>query len=153
MPELAIQEIAALRAVFNNLQIMAVVAIILLMIVSYALFKNTLSINRLQASIQRDEMASNEQFNVDYADRLFDKGEIKTLSEYCEQYLDDNPNSVHVHWYYALAHYNTGDYEAARNHFENVIKINPLWKDGAMVYLQEIASKAGRNKTRDNRLH
>ncbi|PID66080.1 MAG: hypothetical protein CR975_04780 [Gammaproteobacteria bacterium] len=108
----------------------------------YSLRKNTLMMRLLHQQMERDG-ESNERFNGEQAEKWFEKGELQALNQYCEGFIKDCPNSVHANWYYALSHYNQGDYEVARQYFENVIRINPLWRDGAIVYLQEIADKIG----------
>lgn len=99
----------------------------------------------LSASEEELESSPTEQENFDgeQAEKWFEKGDLKALNQYCEAFIKNAPNSVHANWYYALSHYNQGDYTIAREYFENVIRINPLWRDGAVVYLQEIADKIG----------
>lgn len=127
---------------FWVIEITLLIAIAVACILIHSLRKNTLFIKNLHEVMERNE-AEEERFNGEQAEKWFEKGELKMLDSYCERYIKDSPNSVHANWYYALSHYNQGDYEIAREYFENVIHINPLWRDGAMVYLQEIANKIG----------
>ncbi|MGY0400019.1 MAG: tetratricopeptide repeat protein [Ostreibacterium sp.] len=129
---------------FWAIELTALVAIVTLCILIYAIRQNTLTLRSLNDRVKfQDEKEEVEQFNSDKAEKWFEKGDIKALKTYCKRFIEQTPNSVHANWYYALGYYNQGDYEAAREYFENVIRINPLWRDGAIVYLQEIAEKIG----------
>lgn len=129
-------------SVFGVMGVTIWVMIAVLCALIYTLRQNTLTINHLRHSIERNEEVE-EHFNGELAEKWFEKGDLKALNQYCEGFIKDSPNSVHANWYYAISHYNQGDYEIAREYFENVIRINPLWRDGAVVYLQEIANKTG----------
>lgn len=135
---------------FTNPTFIVLISLLVLLVLSmasmvYALLKNAAVMRQLQEAIEQGEDASSnaEQFSSDKAEKLFEKGENKALNDYCKRFIKEMPNSVHANWYYALSHYNQGEYELAREYFENVIRINPLWRDGAVVYLQEIAEKIG----------
>ncbi|PIE45313.1 MAG: hypothetical protein CSA45_02940 [Gammaproteobacteria bacterium] len=122
----------------------AVVLIMVMVAMVYAIYKNTLLLNHMIQRIQqRENERQQESFDGEQAERWFEKGELQRLNRYCEDYIKKTPNSVHANWYYALSHFNQGQYEIARQYFENVVRINPLWRDGAIVYLQEIAEKIG----------
>lgn len=133
---------------FLTLEIIAIVILLVMCMLIYALSQNTLVlkqlIEKLAHSIKEED---NEQFNGEQAEQWFEKGDLDTLNRYCEAFIKEAPNSVHANWYYALSHYNQGEYDIARQYFENVIAINPLWRDGAAVYLQEIAEKVGMPQT------
>lgn len=128
-----------------ELTVLALIAAMCVLI--YSVRQNTIIINRLQEklaeNISDDDESEIERFNGEQAEKWFEKGNLGELNKYCEQFFKETPNSVHANWYYALSHYNQGEYEVAREYFENVIRINPLWRDGAVVYLQEIADKIG----------
>lgn len=148
-------ETTALSSTLWATEITALVLIVVLCLVIYALRENTLAVSRLRERIGNDDNSNeeNEYFNGEQAEKWFEKGEIKQLNNYCARFIESSPNSVHANWYYALGHYNQGDYEIAREYFENVIRINPLWRDGAIVYLQEIADKIGHNHNNSITLH
>lgn len=105
-----------------------------------SLRKNTAMLKSIAFEAESDEVTS-ERFNGEKAEQWFEKGELKALNRYCESFIESFPNSVHANWYYALSHFNQGDYDVAREYFENVICINPLWREGASVYLQEINNR------------
>lgn len=137
----------------SSLIIGLIIAVVLLKIALFLLIntlqKNTEVLELLQVSLdQQADDTEEKRFNSDKADKWFEAGEISELNRYCEQFIADTPNSAQANWYYALANYNQGDYEVAKEYFENVIRINPLWRDGAVVYLQEIASKIGGSSNR-----
>lgn len=126
------------------LTIIAIVFPIALGILTYALFQNTKVLKQIRDNTQRDDSPNDgDLFNGEQAEKWFETGDLSALTSYCEQFIKDKPNSVHANWYYALSHYNQGDYDTAKTYFENVIRINPLWRDGAIVYLQEIADRTG----------
>lgn len=131
-------------SIFWAIEITAFVAIVVMCALIYTLRQNTMMLHHLREQVDSDEaQPPEERFNGEQAEKWFEKGELQNLNRYCEGFIKDSPNSVHANWYYALSHYNCGDYELAREYFENVIRINPLWRDGAVVYLQEIADKIG----------
>ncbi len=112
----------------------------------YSIRQNTLVLKNLGSKINKKDSKDkldSDFFDSEQAEKWVEKGEIKQLTHYCESFMKETPNSVHANWYYALGRYNDGDYEVAREYFEKVIRINPLWRDGAVVYLQEIANKIG----------
>lgn len=120
------------------------VLMIVIGLLIYTLRQNTLVMEQLREAFADNEKDNEvERFNGEQAEKWFEKGNLSALNQYCEQFIKETPNSVHANWYYALSHYNQGKYEVAREYFENVIRINPLWRDGAIVYLQEIAEKIG----------
>lgn len=127
------------------IELTLLVLIVAALLLIYHLRQNTLAMKQILAKAIQENRAEEEieRFNGDKAEQWFEKGELQSLNSYCEQFFKETPNSVHANWYYALSHYNQGDYEVAREYFENVIRINPLWRDGAVVYLQEIAEKIG----------
>ncbi len=132
---------------FWVLEITAVVAVMVMCLLIYTIRQNTLMLKRLSGTESDDSHSDtdvNEGFNARQAERWFEQGDMQSLSRYCEQFIQNAPNSVHANWFYALSHYNQGDYTIAREYFENVIRINPLWREGAVVYLLEIAEKIGR---------
>lgn len=116
----------------------------LLVVMIYWVRKNYNNMKALKTLLlQQQELEEPERFNTEKAEQWFETGDLTALNHYCERFMNDSPNSVHANWYFGLSHYNQGDYEAARTYFEQVIRINPLWRDGAVVYLQEIADKIG----------
>lgn len=127
------------------IELTLLVLIVAALLLIYHLRQNTLAMKQILAKAIQENRAEEEieRFNGEKAEQWFEKGELQSLNSYCEQFFKETPNSVHANWYYALSHYNQGDYEVAREYFENVIRINPLWRDGAVVYLQEIAEKIG----------
>lgn len=138
-----------LTSIFLAVEITAFVAIVVMCLLIYSLRKNTLMLQYLQQQADNhDAQIAEEYFNGEQAEKWFEKGDLQALNRYCEGFIKDSPNSVHANWYYALSHYNCGDYETARKYFEQVIRINPLWRDGAVIYLQEIANKAGFSDSR-----
>lgn len=128
---------------FLAVELTALVTVVVLCVLIYTLRKNTLMMHALRDSIERSDEPEAQFFNREQAEQWFETGDLRALNQYCEGFIKTAPNSVHANWYYALSHYNQGDYELAREYFENVIRINPLWRDGAVVYLQEIANKIG----------
>lgn len=129
---------------FFAVEITVLVLITVICLLIYTLRQNTLVMNQLRENLlDSNKEPEAERFNGEQAEKWFEKGNLSELNSYCEQFFKETPNSVHANWYYALSHYNQGDYEVAREYFENVIRINPLWRDGAVVYLQEIAEKIG----------
>jgi|GEM_PF-4342269 len=124
--------------------LIAVVLIAEIGILIYTLLQNTNVMRQIRDNIELDTPSSEpERFSGEKAERLFEKGDIKQLQSYCEGFIKKSPNNVNANWYFAIAHYNKGDYRVAREYFEQVIRINPLWREGAIVYLQEIAEKIG----------
>ncbi len=126
--------------------LVSLVLIVVLCLLIYELRRNTLLLKRLSQSADshRDASALGKNFfNAEKAEKWFEKGEINRLTKYCEKFIKDTPNSVYANWYCGLGYYNQGEYEIARDYFEKVILINPLWREGAVVYLQEIANKIG----------
>ncbi len=119
-----------------------VINTIALATLAYFLYQNTDVLKAIHDSVKHHD-DKHEQFNIEQAEKWFEKGEIKALKQYCEQFIKEKPNSVQANWYCGLSHYNQGDYILAKKYFENVIRINPLWRDGAIVYLQEIAERVG----------
>lgn len=79
-----------------------------------------------------------EGFSPEQADKLLEKGQFNELTHYCEAFYKEYPNSTQVNWYYALSYYNLGQYDLAKSYFSRVVKINPLWQDGANAYLHQI---------------
>lgn len=144
----------SLSSTFWAIELTAVVLIAVMSLLIYGLRKNTLL---LQELVQRsrnefaEQMGESEFFNSEQAEKWFEKGDIKQLTQYCERFIKETPNSVHANWYCGLGHYNKGEYQLARDYFEKVIRINPLWREGAVVYLQEIANKIG--TTHSSTLH
>lgn len=133
---------------FWALELTTTVLIIVLCLLMYQLRKNTQRLQNLSDKIHSaNDDKEQEQFNGEQAEKWFEKGELNELDRYCEGFIKQSPNSVHANWYYALSHYNQGDYIIAREYFEKVIHINPLWREGAIVYLQEIAEKIGLPQT------
>lgn len=111
----------------------------------YSVRQNTNALKRIGDKITQGvkDKRDSDFFDSEQAEKWVEKGETKQLTQYCESFMKEIPNSVQANWYYALSRYNDGDYEIAREYFEKVIRINPLWRDGAIVYLQEIADKIG----------
>ncbi len=132
---------------FWAIELTALVLIITLCLLIYSIRQNTRVLQGLRDNLlntdEENSTKENEHFNGEQAEKWFEKGELQILRQYCENFIENAPNSVHANWYCALSHYNQGDYVIAREYFENVIRINPLWRDGAIVYLQEIAEKVG----------
>lgn len=133
---------------FLAVEITAFVAIAVMCVLIFNLRQNTQLLTQLREQADSDDAQENDRFNGEQAENWFEKGDLKALERYCENFIKKAPNSVHANWYYALSQYNQGDYEMAREYFENVIRINPLWRDGAVVYLQEIADKIGMPNSR-----
>ncbi len=127
------------------IELVALALIVVLCLLIYELRKNTLLLKRLTQSADnhRESTLGKDFFNAEQAEKWFEKGEINRLTKYCETFIKDTPNSVYANWYCGLGYYNKGEYELARDYFEKVIRINPLWREGAGVYLQEIANKIG----------
>ncbi len=128
------------------IELVALTLIVVLCLLIYELRKNTLLLKRLTqtADTHRDTSALGKDFfNAEQAEKWFEKGEINRLTTYCEKFIKDTPNSVYANWYCGLGYYNQGEYELARDYFEKVIRINPLWREGAGIYLQEIDNKIG----------
>ncbi len=127
------------------IELIVLVLIVVVCLLIYELRRNTLLLQRLtqRADSNFSESVENDYFNSEQAEKWFEKGEINKLTKYCEQFIKETPNSVYANWYCGLAHYNKGNYEIARNYFEKVIRINPLWQEGASIYLQEISNKIG----------
>lgn len=130
-------------SLFWAVEITAFVGIVVMCVLIYSLRQNTLMLHHFREQPDENDIEQTERFNGEQAEKWFEKGDLQALSGYCEAFIKDSPNSVHANWYYALSHYNQGDYEVAREYFEQVIRINPLWREGAVVYLQEIADKIG----------
>ncbi len=128
---------------FWAMEMTVLVAILVMCVLIYTVRKNTLALKSLREDAERGEGLVEERFNGEQAEQWFEQGDFQALTRYCESFIKNAPNSVHANWFYALSHYNQGDYEIAREYFENVIRINPLWRDGASIYLQEIADKIG----------
>ncbi len=126
---------------FWAVEMTAFVAIVVMCILIYTLRQNTLMLKRLCTNDDSD-IKTAVRFNGEQAEGWFEQGELKKLEHYCKDFIEQSPNSVHAHWFYALSKFNQGDYELAQEYFENVIHINPLWRDGAIVYLQEISERA-----------
>ncbi|PID65444.1 MAG: hypothetical protein CR975_07115 [Gammaproteobacteria bacterium] len=135
----------SLSANFLAMELIVLVLIVVICLLIYVLRKNTMLLQQLVKKVDSDpsEQQQAEFFNSEQAEKWFEKGEITQLTQYCERFIKETPNSVHANWYCGLGHYNQGDYELARDYFEKVIRINPLWREGAAVYLQEIADKIG----------
>lgn len=133
-----------LLIIFVTIEVTLLALVGLLVVMVYLAKKNSRLIDDLKERLlQQQNEEEQERFNTEKAEKWFEKGDLQSLTSYCERFIADSPNSVHANWYFALSHYNQGDYEAARTYFEQVIRINPLWRDGAVVYLQEIADKIG----------
>lgn len=134
-----------LTIIFWSIELTLLVLVGLFIVLIYFVRKNIHSMEDFKTRLlQHSSGEEPESFNTEKADKWFEKGELTALNHYCESFIAKSPNSVHANWYFGLSHYNQGDYEAARTYFEQVIRINPLWRDGAVVYLQEIAEKIGR---------
>lgn len=117
-----------------------VIVIIMLAFLILTLYRNSMTTKKLHEMLAAIHFPNQpETFSGDKADRMLEKGDMDELKQYCDRYFEDAPNSVHINWYYALANYNQGNYQEAQKYFKKVIRINPLWRDGAIVYLQEIA--------------
>ncbi|MBS9777463.1 MAG: hypothetical protein KGV50_01750 [Gammaproteobacteria bacterium] len=101
--------------------------------------QNITNKNKKKVTSDSDEI----YFDSEKAEKLVENGEVSELSSYCEKFIQQTPHSVQANWYYAIGKYNSGQFEIAREYFEKVIRINPLWRDGAVIYLQEIAEKIG----------
>lgn len=136
----------SLTSYFWALELTVLALIIAICSLIYGLRKNTLLLKEISEKTQLiddEQRGGSDHFNSEQAEKWFEKGEITRLTSYCEGFMKETPNSVHANWYCALGHYNKGEYEIARDYFEKVIRINPLWREGAVVYLQEIADKIG----------
>lgn len=136
----------SLSSAFWAIELTALALVVVMCVLIYSLRKNTLLLQELVKRAHHEfaeQQSESEFFNSEQAEKWFEKGEISQLTQYCERFIKETPNSVHANWYCGLGHYNKGEYELARNYFEKVIHINPLWREGAVVYLQEIANKIG----------
>ncbi len=126
--------------------ILPLIAIFLLAMLVSTSRKNQKILKKISEKLEKNK-DKNEQFNVEQAEKWFEAGETKALTQYCEQFLKEKPNSSQANWYCGLSYYNQGDYLIAKDYFENVIRINPLWREGAGIYLQEIAEHIGVSPT------
>lgn len=123
------------------------------------LLANFFLLNRVSALLTK--MAPNssnrndkdEGFSAEWADRLLEKGKFEELVRYCESLYKEYPHSTQLNWYYALSYYNLGEYELAKSYFTKVVKINPLWQDGANAYLHEMDKMAQHADNQDDTLH
>ena len=133
-------------SLFWAIELTALALIVFICLLIYQLRQATLLLKRVDEKVSEISLKHSEEddfFNIEKVEKWFEKGDIKSLKQYCECFIKENPNSVQANWYYALGQYNQGDYGLAKKYFEKVISLNPLWREGAIVYLQEIADKSG----------
>ncbi|WP_461535335.1 tetratricopeptide repeat protein [Spongorhabdus nitratireducens] len=91
------------------------------------------------ASLQETQEHSPE-FDPVRAEDLYARGQVEELITYCEAFQQEYPNDVQIYWYLGLAYFTRDEMSQARINFEQVIKINPNWKDPVSGYLAEIES-------------
>ncbi|MGY0216184.1 hypothetical protein ACWJJH_02225 [Endozoicomonadaceae bacterium StTr2] len=80
------------------------------------------------------------EFDPVRAEELYARGQIEELMTYCEAFQQEYPNDVQIYWYLGLGHFNRDQMSLAKVNFEQVIKINPNWKEPVSGYLAEIES-------------
>lgn len=140
----------------DNLQITILVFAVVLV---GLLVANFFLLNRISALLtkmtpnQVKHSEKDEGFSAEWADRLLEKGKFKELVRYCESLYKEYPHSTQVNWYYALSYYNLGEFELAKSYFTKVVKINPLWQDGANAYLHEMDKMAQSTDVHSDTLH
>lgn len=79
-------------------------------------------------------------FNINRADELYHSGKIDGLIDYAKTCLDTYPNDIHARYYLGLAYFYQKNYAEALSAFEEVIRINPGWKEEPLgPYLAEIS--------------
>ena len=85
-----------------------------------------------------DELEHSPEFDTARAENLYARGQTDELITYCEAFQHEFPNEVHIYWYLGLAHFNRDQMTRAKLNFEQVVKLNPNWKDIVSGYLDEI---------------
>lgn len=81
---------------------------------------------------------------MERADELFDSGKVDQLIDYASTCLDSYPNDIHARFYLGLAHFHKRNYSAALAEFDEVIRINPGWREHPLKpYLEEIQERLG----------
>ena len=78
------------------------------------------------------------EFDSNYADELYMRNKLDELIEYCSQAQEVYVNDIYVYWFQGLAYFRMEEPVLAKKNFEQVLKINPNWKESVEGYLNEI---------------
>jgi hypothetical protein len=76
--------------------------------------------------------------DLDRAEELLLRDELTQLEELAQREIRTTPNNVEAHWYLALSFYHRDRMAEAKFEFQQVVRLNPSWRDAVYPYLEEI---------------
>jgi len=79
------------------------------------------------------------KFDSKKANELYESGKTSQLIDYASTCITKYPNDIEARWYLGLAYFYARDFHSALEQFNEVIRINPGWKEDPVgPYLEEI---------------
>ena len=82
--------------------------------------------------------ASSEQALINELNELLESNKIDTLIARCEEVLANKPLSRVGHYYLGLAYYHSGDSTNCQMQLQEVLRLDPTWKEAIQPYLENL---------------
>ncbi|EMP4467043.1 hypothetical protein WD389_004535, partial [Vibrio vulnificus] len=142
--ETAIQLIESLELLNKNIRLLAIIIGIFL---ASILIAGCLGIwvdlkDKKQTEVSTETNELNDTFDPSVADDFYVSGQLEELIAYCEHYQLESPNAIHIYWFLGLAYFRRKEYVLAKVNFENVVGLNPNWKESVDGYLMAIEEES-----------